>query len=551
MAIIDGQTPEPPSEEPVRPRVVVKFREDVELPTPESALAQRRAEGWKEVVAALPDLSLSRYVTSAGPGQEPSREADAKGGSGVRGDAAAVLTRYFVAEAETRDDAESLARSLDALDDVETAYVEAGPTPPPVNAADDPRSGNQGYLDAAPAGIDARWAWSVADGSGVGFVDLERGWTLQHEDLAAAGITIISGQSRDYQGHGTAVLGEVVSVDNTLGGIGIAPFASTRVVSQWRSATTYNTADAIASAAAHMSPGDVLLLEAQTTHPNAAGYVPVEVEAAVFDAIRSAVDDGIVVVEAGANGSVDLDTFTDGSGKHVLDRSSADFRDSGAILVGAASAAAPHSRLSFSNFGSRIDCFAWGQSIDTCGDGWTGTSTTAYTTGFGGTSGATPIVTGAAILLQSFARARGTSYNPAQIRSLLSDSTLNTASADPGTDRIGVMPNLRAIVEAEQRRIRLPYDRWRLVAQILFGVANDGGGVVVIPGQGPVPIDPWGPLMMESVSPEVRDVLAALAVYELAALSADEAGTQAMRKASIAAVKRATMRLGAKTSAVG
>ena len=126
-----------------------------------------------------------------------------------------------------------------------------------------------------------------------------------------------------------------------------------------------------------------------------------------------------------------------------------------------------------------------------------------------------------------------------------------TRSADPGTDRIGVMPNLRAIVEAEQRRIRLPYDRWRLVAQILFGVANDGGGVVVIPGQGPVPIDPWGPLMMESVSPEVRDVLAALAVYELAALSADEAGTQAMRKASIAAVKRATMRLGAKTSAVG
>ena len=27
--------------------------------------------------------------------------------------------------------------------------------PPPVNPADDPRSANQGYLDAAPSGIDA------------------------------------------------------------------------------------------------------------------------------------------------------------------------------------------------------------------------------------------------------------------------------------------------------------------------------------------------------------------------------------------------------------
>ncbi|MGZ8946914.1 MAG: S8 family serine peptidase [Methylococcaceae bacterium] len=75
---------------------------------------------------------------------------------------------------------------------------------------------------------------------------------------------------------------------------------------------------------------------------------------------------------------------------------------SGAIMVGAAGSTVPHQRLSFSNFGSRIDCFEWGQNVDTCGDGWTGTATNLYTTSFGGNSGASPIIAGAALLLQSW-----------------------------------------------------------------------------------------------------------------------------------------------------
>jgi subtilisin family serine protease len=105
----------------------------------------------------------------------------------------------------------------------------------------------------------------MTDGAGIRFIDLERGWTLNHEDLAAAGITIMSGVNQDFHGHGTAVLGEVVAVDNTRGGVGIAPGATGRVVSQWRNASTYNTAAAILSAANGMSAGDVLLLEAQTS----------------------------------------------------------------------------------------------------------------------------------------------------------------------------------------------------------------------------------------------------------------------------------------------
>jgi hypothetical protein len=547
MAIIDGRAPAPPEPAGVARRVVVKFREGVDLPAAGSALRERRARGWDRLPAATAGRAFTPYITSPAGEPQGRRGLDAVArASASPSRARAALGRYFATEVAAGDDAEALARQLAALEDVESAYVEGGPTPPPVFPADDPRSSNQGYLDAAPDGIDARYAWTIADGNGVGFVDMERGWTLNHEDLAAAGITIISGQNRDFQGHGTAVLGEVVAVDNTTGGIGIAPRAAARVISQWRTATNYNTADAITGAAAVMQPGDVLLLEAQTSHANASGYVPVEVEDAVFDAIRAAVDDGIIVVEAGANGSVDLDAFTSSAGRQVLNRASNDFRDSGAIMVGAASSTAPHSRLSFSNFGSRIDCYAWGESIDTCGDGWTGTSTTAYTAGFGGTSGATPIVAGAAILLQSFGRKRGGAYTPSHVRALLSDTRTNTASSTPATDRIGVMPDLRAIIQRELDRDSLRLDRWKLVAKVLFGVANDGGGVVWIPGTGPVPVDPWGPLMIERVSVEVRDMLAALAVHELAELSEDEASVRAVRKASLAAVRRATERLAEK-----
>jgi Subtilase family len=356
---------------------------------------------------------------------------------------------YYAIECPRQVDPEHVVKAVSSWPQVEIAYVEGGPVPPPVNPSDDPRTTNQRYLNLAPKGINARWAWKRANGAGVRFVDLERGWTLNHEDLVDANITVISGLSQDFHGHGTAVLGEVVAVDNTRGGIGIAPNASARVVSQWRNASTYNTAEAILSAVSAMSAGDVLLLEAQTNYSTYT-FVPVEVEQAVFDAIQFATSQGIVVVEAAGNGAVDLDTLKDVNGKMILNRRSVDFRDSGAIMVGAASSAAPHQRLSFSNYGSRIDCFGWGENIDTCGDGWTGTGTTTYTSSFGGTSGASPIVTGAALLMQSWRVANGMSrYSPNVLRALLSDVGINTKSANPASDRIGVMPDLRAILKRE------------------------------------------------------------------------------------------------------
>jgi subtilisin family serine protease len=140
----------------------------------------------------------------------------------------------------------------------------------------------------------------------------------------------------------------------------------------------------------------------------------------------------------------------------------------------------------------RIDCYAWGEDITTSGDGWTGTSTTSYTASFGGTSGATPIVAGAAVLLQSWrTRTLGQPhYAPHRLRELLSEAG-NTPSANPGTDRIGVMPNLRQIIEGETPA-RGGRDRWMLIVQILFGIIQDGGGLGWVPGRGPVPVGPLG-----------------------------------------------------------
>jgi hypothetical protein len=481
MAVISGQTPfSVPMPVDVKRRVVVKFRPVVRMPYSSDAderLGEHLGNAWAGLKATYPGIRLDPYFSTL---SESTLRNSTQRKTRVEGaPLPANFTQYYGIECPPGVEPEVIARAISSLPAVEIAYVEAGPVPPPLNPADDPLSVSEAYLDAAPSGIDARYVWNSVDGSGIGFVDMEQGWTLSHEDLAAANITVISGVSQAYHGHGTAVLGEVVAVDNTRGGIGIAANASARVVSQWRTASTYNTAEAILSAANAMSYGDVLLLEAQTSYPGYS-YVPVEVEQAVFDAIQYATSQGVIVVEAAGNGSVDLDTFMDASGKFILNRSSSDFRDSGAIMVGAASSAAPHQRLSFSNYGSRVDCFGWGENIRTCGDGWTGTATNAYTSSFGGTSGASPIVSGAALLLQSWRSSRGlTRYSPATMRTALGRTNTNTPSANPSVDRIGVMPNLKGIIDRQSRFLWMGPLAWAWMILVGALLITPGGTLCI------------------------------------------------------------------------
>lgn len=330
------------------------------------------------------------------------------------------------------------------------------PAPDPaVSPADDPRSVNQGYLDAAPQGIDARYAWGFTggDGAGLSLVDMERGWTFNHEDLTAHGITLIHGTLlNSSRSHGTAVLGEICSVDNSLGCVGIVPHLTSVMASSYNGSTQAN---AILAAIGSLSFGDVLLLEAQNWVPEISMMLgPIEITDDSYDAIRLATALGIVVVEAGGNGTnngstppFNLDTYVNGAGNAILTPGAPGFRDSGAIIVTAASSAAPHTRLAYGPHGARIDNYAWGHNINTLNSDSAG-ATTLYQTGFGGTSGASPIITGAALAVQGIAQANlGFRFSPKRLRAILRNPATGTPRSVAETTIISVMPNLRLIID--------------------------------------------------------------------------------------------------------
>ena len=65
---------------------------------------------------------------------------------------------WFSAEAPAELSSEDLTRLLQAWEIVQSARPDAPAIDPVVNAADDPRSPNQGYLDPAPEGEQSRRA---------------------------------------------------------------------------------------------------------------------------------------------------------------------------------------------------------------------------------------------------------------------------------------------------------------------------------------------------------------------------------------------------------
>jgi hypothetical protein len=437
-----------------RPRVVVRFREGVRLSSRADLEGEIERVGigpWSQLTEEFPGLKLT-----------PVFDLDQIEGLQARATEADPTYRppdfgtFFYVDPPAQTDLIALVKTLLSWNSVQEAYIDQAGPDPVVNAANDPRSPNQGYLDPSPDGIDAEYAWTFAGGDGVGqrFIDLEQGWTLNHEDINAHGATLLHGTLlNSSRGHGTSVLGEVSAVDNTLGCVGIAPnIASVDVVSFNGSTRPA----AIIAAIANLSFGDTLLLEAQVWLNGTTLLGPIEAYDAEYEAIRLATALGIIVVEAGGNGTnngsapaLAMDTYTTLSGKAILNRdpANADFRDSGAIIVTAASSAAPHTRLVYGPHGKRIDCYAWGQNINTLSSDTAG-STTAYTTGFGGTSGASPIITGAALAVQGRAQAQlGFRFSARQMRAVLSNPATGTAPASTETTQIRVMPNLRSIFD--------------------------------------------------------------------------------------------------------
>ncbi len=144
----------------------------------------------------------------------------------------------------------------------------------------------------------------------------------------------------------------------------------------------------------------------------------------------------------------------------ILNRSSDHFKDSGAIVVAAASSKLPHTRIKYSNYGSRIDCFASGENVVTAGlyPRSSGLATNTYSATFGGTSSASAIIAGAAIAIQSITEAKyDFRISPMQMRNLLSSEMYGTSSANGHRlDKIGVMPDLKKIIDHALNSLPLP-----------------------------------------------------------------------------------------------
>jgi len=438
-----------------KPHVVVQFRPEYRIPYEdgaEKAIESLNIGAWRRLATAFPGITLKRLLRSTKAPQlerliERAKKNDPEYQPGH-------FFGYFFVETNQPTNLRDLVKALRAWESVKVAYVDIPAPDPVVNAADDPRSPNQGYLDPAPDGIDAEYAWGFPGGDGAGqrLIDLERGWTLNHEDIDAHGATLLHGAQRDLsRAHGTAVLGEVCAVDNTVGCVGIVPNIGDVDVVSFHESTRV---DAIIAALGSMVFGDVLLLEAQVTVDGVLLLGPIEAFDAEFDAIRLATALGIIVVEAGGNGTdngsappLAMDTFTDPAGRQIFNPGSADFRDSGAIIVTAATSAAPHTRLVWAPHGQRIDCYAWGENINTLNSNSTG-STNLYQTTFGGTSGASPIITGAVLAIQGMAQAAlGFRFSPRQMRAIIRNPANGTAAAATETTTIRQMPNLRAVID--------------------------------------------------------------------------------------------------------
>lgn len=441
------------------PRVILRFYSNIEVPEDAAAaLAKSHPPRWRRLVEQVGNFTLTPVFDLVDAGRL--RELQAKAQRRDPSYRAEPLDRFFHVDAPDAKDLEALAKQLREWAIVRSVEVETIGPDPLVNDLDDPRATNQDYLDPAPTGIDARYAWTITGGDGVGqrIVDLERGWTFAHEDLTAHGITLINGAVLDgSRSHGTSVFGEMIAVDNTVGCVGITPNVASALASSYNTSTIPN---AITAAILAMDFGDVLLLEAQVSVATAGDpqYGPVETIEANWESIRLATALGMVVVEAGGNGTnnggtpaVNLDTWQNGAGKKVLWRNTgnADFRDSGAIIVAAATSATPHTRLAYSTHGARIDCYGWGENVDTASSSAAG-ATTTYTGFFSGTSSASPIVAGAALAVQGVCEAnQGLRLSPRQMRTILSDPATNTPPAATETTAMGVMPNLKQIIDTQ------------------------------------------------------------------------------------------------------
>jgi subtilisin family serine protease len=326
---------------------------------------------------------------------------------------------------------------------VPTAVPAIGPAtgvvPANANAFETPNFFNRmAYLGAGPVGLGYLDAWSLpgGDGQDVTVIDIEGAWHLDHEEMTAARFNLWSGVNMDslsWKDHGVAVAAILAASHNGSGTASVCPGARVGMVSVFTPGNPprQRIANQISEAGALLNAGDVMLLELQRPGPKTQymvdddqkGYIPLVFWPDVRAVVRGLVERGVTVVSVAGNGGENLDDDIY-AGRFDLSQ-----HDSGCILVGAGAPPTgdfgpARSRLAFSNYGSAVDCQAWGQLVTTAGYGdlWgaDGVPTDRFTGQFMGTSAAAPLVAGALACVQGRHKAvYGAPVNPLYLRQLL------------------------------------------------------------------------------------------------------------------------------------
>lgn len=378
---------------------------------------------------------LNRPTESAAPPAQAPQE----------GEKQKILDLHFPAGS----DPQSIVSELRALPEVERAVIKPKPIPPQAFPTD-PLIGTSDLVSANQlTRIENEWylfrchtdqAWAQATGRNVIIADIDFGFLVTHQDLAAnvdlahahnaydGSTNVSTGDSVD---HGTGVLGLAAAAANGLGIAGFAYDATLWPIQANAGASAALPGDAFANAIDWVTNTNtngkrlVINLEVQT-----ANYGNYEMTPAVNLAIRNAIAKGIVVCVAAGNGNKDA----------AIDDEGNPIPPTGSILVGATQYdPVSNIRAWFSNFGSRIVVSAPGdQNHDvTCGN----SSNDAYRNGFGGTSGATPKVSGTVALILD--------ANPSLSHDQVKQILASTGSPVPVADgkSIGVFLDAAAAVQ--------------------------------------------------------------------------------------------------------